>query len=166
MFKVVLTGVSHVLAVAFSSFLSIGYRQKLIDDPVFDLRLFKRCLQLSASSGSGSLNAFSMVEFIVSWLKGAESRDWIYSRPVLSRDILKNDLSMRHLVNIAPNILGLWPLIVSYLEETRFKDDSDSVVGKFSAFCCIISIGLMFFVLTLFRRSGGTAISVRNSSRA
>ena len=37
-------GGSTVLVEAFREYLGSGYRQKLIDYPVFDLRLFRRCL--------------------------------------------------------------------------------------------------------------------------
>ena len=39
-----INGGSTVLVEAFSEYLGNGYHQKLIDYPVFDLRLFRRCL--------------------------------------------------------------------------------------------------------------------------
>ena len=39
-----ISGGSTVLVEAFREYLGSGYRQKLIDYPVFDLRLFRRCL--------------------------------------------------------------------------------------------------------------------------
>ena len=74
---------STVLVEAFCENLGSGYRQKLIDYPVFDLRLFRRCLQRTASSVFGSLDGLAMTEFIVNRLKGAETRDWMSSRPAL-----------------------------------------------------------------------------------
>ena len=125
-------GGSTVLVEAFREYLGSGYRQKLIDYPVFDLRLFRRCLQRTSSSVFGSLDGLAMTEFIVNRLKGAESRDWMSSRPALKKTILTNDLSMPHLVDVVANIIGVWPLIVSYLKETGRKDDRDSLVVRSS----------------------------------
>ena len=75
-----------------------------------------------------------MNEFIVNRLKGAETRDWMSSRPALKKAILTNDLSMPHLVDVVANIIGVWPLIVSYLMETGRKDDCDSLVVRSSSF--------------------------------
>ena len=121
---------STVLVEAFSEYLGSGYRQKLIDYPVFDLRLFRRCLQRASSSVFGSLDGLAMTEFIVNRLKGAETRDWMSFRPALKKAILTNDLSMPHLVDVVANIIGVWPLIVSYLKETGRKDDGDSLVVR------------------------------------
>ena len=107
-------GGSTVLVEAFSEYLGSGYRQKLIDYPFFDLRLFRRCLQRTSSSVFGSLDGLAMTEFVVNRLKGAETRDWMPSRPALKKAILTNDLSMPHLVDVVANIVGVWPLIVSY----------------------------------------------------
>ena len=45
-----ISGGSTILLEAFCECLGSGYRQKLIHYPCFDLRLFKRCLQRTASS--------------------------------------------------------------------------------------------------------------------
>ena len=129
-----ISGGSTVLVEAFCEYLGSGYRQKLLDYPVFYLRLFRRCLQRTASSVFGSLDALAMTEFLVNRLKGAESRDWISSRPALKKAILTNDLSMPHFVDIVANIIGVWPLTVSYLEETGRKDDGDSLVVRSPSF--------------------------------
>ena len=76
-----------------------------------------------------------MTEFIVNRLKGAEARDWMSSRPVVKKAILTNDRSMPHLV---ANIIGVWPLIVSYLKETGRKDDGKSLVVKYSSFLVVL----------------------------
>ena len=55
-----INGGSTVLVEAFCEYLGNGYRQKLIDYPVFDLRLFRRCLQRTASSVFGSLDGLAM----------------------------------------------------------------------------------------------------------
>ena len=131
---------STVLVEAFSEYLGSGYRQKLIDYPVFDLRLFRSCLQRTSSSVFGSLDGLAMTEFIVNRLKRAETRDWMSSRPALKKAILTNDLSMPHLVDVVANIIGVWPLIVSYLKETGRKDDGDSLVVR--SFSCLVTSAL------------------------
>ena len=75
-----------------------------------------------------------MTELIVNRLKGAETRDWMSSRPALKKAILTNDFSMPHLVDVVANIIGVWPLIVSCLRETGRKDDDDSLVVR--SFSC------------------------------
>ena len=124
---------STVLVEAFCECLGKGYRQKLIDYPVFDLRLFRRCLQRTASSVFGSLDGLAMTEIIVNRLKGAETRDWMSSRPALKKAILTNDLSMPHFFDV-----GVWPLIVSYSKETGRKDDGDSLVVRSSSFLVVL----------------------------
>ena len=53
------------------------------------------------------------------------------SRPALRKAIITNNLSMPHLVNVVANIVGVWPLIVSYLKETGHKDEGDSLVVRY-----------------------------------
>ena len=125
-----LHGGPHVLAEAFASYLGSGYRAKLVEYPTFDLRLLKRCLQWTAASVFGSLDPFSMTEFVVNCLKGAESRDWMASRPALRKAIITNDLSLPGLVDVVANIIGVWSLVVSYLKETGREDDGDSFSEK------------------------------------
>ena len=134
-----ISGGSTVLVEALCEYLGNGYRQKLIDYPVFDLRLFRRCLQRTSSSVFGSLDGLAVTEFIVNRLKGAETRDWMSSRPALKKAILTNNLSMPHLVDVVPNIIGVWPLIVSYLKERGRKDDGDSLVVR-SSFCLVMLV--------------------------
>ena len=109
-----ISGGSTVLVEAFCEYLGKGYCQKLIDYPVFDLRLFRRCLQRTSSSVFGSLDGLAMTEFILNRLKGADTRDWMSSRRALKKAILTNDLSMPHLVDVVAKIIGVWHLIVSY----------------------------------------------------
>ena len=125
-----LLGGPHVLAEAFASYLGSGYQAKLVEYPTFDLRLLKRCLQRTASSVFGSLERLSLTEFIVNRLKGAETWDWMVSRPVLRKAIITNDLSMPELLNVVANVVGVWPLIVSYLKETGRKDKGGSLVVR------------------------------------
>ena len=133
-----ISGGSAVLVEAFCEYLGNGYRQKLIDWPAFDLRLFRRCLQRTSSSVFGSLDGLAMTEFIVNRLQGAETRDWMSSRPASEKAILTNDLSMPHLVDVVANIIGVRPLIVSYLKETGRKDDGDNLVVRLSS--CLVML--------------------------
>ena len=133
-----ISGGSSVLVEAFCEYLCGGYRQKLIDYPVFDLRFFRRCSQRTSSSVLGSLDGLAMTEFIVNRLEGAERRDWMFSRPALKKAIRTNNLSMPHLVDVVANIIGVWPLIVSYLKETGRKDDGDSLVVRSSFFLVML----------------------------
>ena len=134
-----ISGGSTVLVEAFCEYLANGYGQKLIDYPVFDLRFFRRCLQRTSSSVFGSLDGLAMTEFIVNWLKGAQTLDWMSSRPALKKAIMTNNLSMPHLVDVVANIIGVWPLIVSYLKETGRKHDGDSLVVR-SSFCLVVLV--------------------------
>ena len=77
---VAISGESHLLADTYKEYLGSGHSQKLVEYPIFDLRLLKRCLQKESSSVFWSLDPFSMTEFNVTRLKGAEHRDWMMSR--------------------------------------------------------------------------------------
>ena len=123
-----LHGGPYALAEAYVNFLGGGYQQKLIEYPLFDLRIFKRCLDQTASSVFCTLDPYSMTEFIVNRLKGAEIRDWTASRPALKKAIISSTLGMPELVDFVANFVRVWPLIVSYLKQTGRKDDSDSLV--------------------------------------
>ena len=125
---VAISGGSHVLADTYKEYLRSGYSHKLVDYPRLDLRLLKRCLQKVSSSIFGSLDPFSMTEFIVMRVKGAEHRDWMMSRTSLCRPIITGELSMPSLVEVVSNIVGVWPLIVVFLKQTGRKTDGDSLV--------------------------------------
>ena len=125
---VAIFGGSHVLADKYKEYLGSWYSHKLVEYPFSDLRLLKRCLQKVSSSVFGSLDPFSMTEFIVTRLKGAEHRDWMMSRTSLRRAIITGELSMPSLVEVVSNIMGVWPLIVVYLKETGRKTDGDNLV--------------------------------------
>ena len=127
-----LHGGSHVLAEAFASYLGSGYRAKLVEYTTFDLRLLKRFLQGTAASVFGSLDPLSMTEFVINRLNGAETCDWMASRPALLNAITTNELSMPGRVDVVANIVGLWPLVVLYLMETGLKDDGDGLVVRSS----------------------------------
>ena len=128
-----LVGGSHTLVECYKEYLGSGCTKTLADYPVFDARLLKRCLQKTASVVFGTLDPSSMTEFIVARLKGAEHRDWMQSRQSLRRAIETGDLSLPGLLDVVSNIVGVWPLIVSYLKETGKKDSGDGfVVWAFS----------------------------------
>ena len=125
-----LHGSPHVLAEVFASYLGSGYQAKLVEYPTFDLRLLRLRLQRTASSVFGSLDPASLTEFVVNRLKGTETRDWMASRTALRKAIITKDLSMPELVNVVANIVGVWPLIVSYFKETGRKDEGDGLVVR------------------------------------
>ena len=125
---VAVSGGSHVLGDTYGEYLGSGHSYKLVEYPVFDLRLLKPCLQKVSSSVFGSLDPLSMMEFIVTRLKGVEHRDWMMSRASLRRAMTTRDLSMPSLVEVVSNIVGVWPLIVVYLMETGRNTDGDSLV--------------------------------------
>ena len=125
---VAISGGSHVLTDTYGEYLGSGYSHKLVEYPIFDLRLLKRCLQKVSFSVFGSVDPFSMTEFIVTRLKGAEHRDWMMSRSSLRRIIITGELSMPLLVEVVCNIMGVWPLIVIYLKETGRKTDGNNLV--------------------------------------
>ena len=75
-----------------------------------------------------------MTELIVKWLKDAETRDCMALLPAVRRAILANDLSTPHFLDNLANIIGMWPLIVSIVEESGCKDDGDSLGVSFSTF--------------------------------
>ena len=128
------SGGSHTLVESYKEYLGSGCLRGVLDYPTFDVRLLKRCLQKTASTVFGTLDPFSMTEFIVTRLKGAEHRDWMQSRQSLRRAIETGDLSLPRLVDVVSNIIGVWPLIVSYLKETGKKDSGGSLVVWFSPF--------------------------------
>ena len=129
---VAISGGSHTLVECYREYLGSGCMRGVLDYPTFDVRLLKRCFHKTASTVFGALDPFSMTEFTVTRLKGAEHRDWMQSRQSLRRAIETGDLSLPGLVDVVSNIIGVWPLIVSYLKETGKKDSGDSLVGRFS----------------------------------
>ena len=125
---VAISGGSHVLVDTYKEYLGSGYSYKLVEYPIFDLRLLKRCLQKVSSSIFGSSDPFSMTEFIVTRLKVAEHCDWMMSRSSFRRAIITGELSMPSLVEVVSNIVGVWPLNVVYHKENGQKTDGDSLV--------------------------------------
>ena len=157
-----LHGGPEVLAEAFRSCLRSGYLANLVEYPKFDLRLLKRYLRRLAASGFGSLDPFSMTEFVINCLKGAETRDCMASRPAMRKAIITNDLSMPGLVDVVANLIGVWPFVVSYLKENGRKDDGASLVVRSSALgvLCHMNVPITFL---LFRRRGWTGICTKIS---
>ena len=123
-----ISGGSNTLVECYKEYLGSGYMRGLLDYPTFDVKLLKRCLQKTASAVFGTLDPFSMTEFIVTLLKSAEHRDWMQSRQSLRRAIETGDLSLPGLIDVVSNIIGVWPLIASYLKETGKKDNGVSLV--------------------------------------
>ena len=121
-------GGSHVLADTYPEYLGSRYSHKLVDHPIFELRLLKRCVRKVSSSVFGSLDPFSMTEFIVTRLKVAEHRDWMMSRSGLRRAIITGELSMPSLLEVVSNTVGVWLLTAVYLTETGRKTDGDNLV--------------------------------------
>ena len=124
---------SHMFFDTYGEYLGSGYSQKLLEYPVFDLRLLKRYLQKVSSSVFGSSDPFSMTKFTVTRLKVAEHRDWMMSRSSLRRAIITGELSMPSLVEVVSNLVGVWLLIVVYLKETGKKTGGDNLVVYYSA---------------------------------
>ena len=122
------SGGPNVLADTYGEYLGNGYSHKLVEYPVFDLRLLKLCLQKTSPSVFGPLDPFLMTDFIVTRLNGAEHRDWMMSRSSLRHAIITGELSMPLLLEVVSNIEGVWPIIVVYLKETGRKTDPDSLV--------------------------------------
>ena len=141
-----INGGSAVLVEAFCKYLGSGFRQKLIDCPVFDLRFFRRCLQRTTSSIIGIWDWLALNDFIVNRLNDAKTRDWMSARPALKKAILTKDLSMPHLVDVVANIIGVWPLIVSYLKETGRKEDGDSLVVSSPSFGPVGALVVTLFI--------------------
>ena len=106
----------------------IGYMRGPLEDPTFDVRLLRRCLQKSASTLFRTLYLFSMTKFLVTRLKGSEHCDWMQSRQSLRKAIETRYLSLPGLVHIVSNIIGVWPLIDYYLKKTGKRDNGESLV--------------------------------------
>ena len=70
-----LSGGSNTLVECYKEYIGSGCTKTLVDYPIFDVRLLKRCLQKTASVAFGTLDPFLMNEFIVTRLKEAEHRD-------------------------------------------------------------------------------------------
>ena len=121
-------GGSHLLVDTYGNYLGTGYDRKVVELPIFDLRLAKRCLQKVSSSVFGSLDPFSWMEIFFTRLKRAEHRNWMTSRSGLRRAIITGELLMPPLLMVISNFGSVWPLIMVYLKETGRKTGGDSLV--------------------------------------
>ena len=126
----------------------------LLDYPTFDFRLLKRCSQKTASTVFGRLHSFLMTGFIVIRLKGAGHRDWMQSWQSFWSAIETGDTSLPGLVDVGSNIIGMWPLIVSYLKETGKKDSGDGLVVWLFLFALILVWLSLLFSVFMFRKKG------------
>ena len=109
-------------------YLGSGYTKTIVNYPIFDVPLLKRCLQKIESLVSGTLDFLSMTKFVVIRLKWAKDQDWMQSRQSLRMALDTDDLSLHGLTDVVSNIFGVWPLIVSYPKETGMKDSDDGFV--------------------------------------
>ena len=139
-FLVSIFGWSNTLVECYKEYLGSGCIRGLLDYPTCDVRLFKRCLQKTASTLFATLHPFLRTEFIVTRFKGAEYRDWMHSRQSLRRSIETGDLFVPGLIDVVSNIKGVWPLIVFYLKESGKKEIGDSLLVWFSFFSFIFSM--------------------------
>ena len=71
-----------------------------------------------------------MTDSVINRLKVAETRDWMAFRPALCKAVITKDLSMPCIVDVVANVVGDWPLVVSYLKKTGRKNDEDSLVVR------------------------------------
>ena len=126
-----LSGGSHTMVDCYRNYLGSGYTKTLVEYLIFDVPLLKRYLQKTASVVFGPLDPFSMTEFTVARLEGAEHGDWMQLRQSLRLAIETSDLSPPGLLDVVSNIIGVWPLIGSYLRKTGKKDSGDSLVVWF-----------------------------------
>ena len=106
-----------------------------------------------------------MTEATVNKLEGAESRDWMASRPALRKAIIINKLVLPEPLEVVANILAVWPLIVAYLKETGRKGDGKKSNGK------VLFIRLYFYnfvpmyvVFVMFKRKGWMRTFISTSS--
>ena len=96
----------HALVEAYLNYLGSEHQQKLIEYVFFDLRLFRRCRHRTASRVFGTLDTYSLTEFTVNKLKGAESCDRMASQPALTKAIKSSSLGMPELVDVT-NFVGV-----------------------------------------------------------
>ena len=91
---------------------------------------------------------------MVNRLKGAESRDWMASQPAVKKNAISNSIVWPELVDVVANILGVWRLIVSYLNETGRKDNGDSLVVRStsSEFYCHCFVPMYIFTVDFWKK--------------
>ena len=70
-------GGPQVLVEVLTNYLDSRCRLKLVEYPLFNLRLFKRCLRRTAASVLIVSSAFEGAIFVMNLVKGAPTRDWM-----------------------------------------------------------------------------------------
>ena len=124
----------YLPAEVLSKFLASGYRSRFFEYPVFVLCLPKCCFQRTTETVFGSIDPYSMVDFVMNRLNGAGSRNWMVSRLALRRATITNELSMPGFVGVVAKIRGDWPFVVLYSKENGQKADADNFVVRSSVF--------------------------------
>ena len=140
---VALCGGSERVAEVYEEYLGTGRTRSLIEYPLFDLQTLRRCVQKSGSSAFGSMDPFSLVEFLVVRLKGAAHRDWMTSRPALRQALETGCLELPSLLDVVGNLAGAWPLVVAFMKETSRASSGDSLMvgtlcllrGRLRSYC-------------------------------
>ena len=116
-------------------------------------QVFQTLPTKNCSTVFGIFESFSMTEFTVTRLKSAEHCDWMQSTQTLQRAIETSELSLPGLIGVVSNIIGVWPLVVSYLKETGKKDSGDGLVVWFSSFSFSFSMtAIAFFPFSCLER--------------
>ena len=100
------SGSSHTLVDFYKEYLGSGRTKILVDDPTFDNRFLKQCLQKTASVVFRTLDPFSTTEFIVTRLKEVEQRDRMQSRQSLRMALKTCNLSFSGLLDVVSIITG------------------------------------------------------------
>ena len=138
-----LESISGVWKRLVKEYLGSRYIQGLLDYPNFDVWLRKRCLEELFLQCSGCWTLFRRPNSL-----------WLVSRVlsiVTSCSLVSlSEVQLRQatfsppgLVDVVSNIIGLWPLIFSYLKETGKKDSGDSLV------VCLFLVALFFTWVSL-----------------
>ena len=128
-------GSPNVVVLAYVSYLGSGYQQEPKEYPFFDLRRFKCCLQQTTSSVFGTLDPYFMTKFIVKRLKIAIGWPRIQHS---EKAIITSSFDMSELVEVVADMVGVWPLINSFMKETGQKDDG--LVVRSSSFNCFLTV--------------------------
>ena len=123
-----IVGGSNLPSEVFAAYIRSGDKHKLMTFFFFSLRLQKRCLQKSSSFVVATVDAFFLTKFLVTCLKSAQNRDWMLSGNALRKAVITGELAMQGLLKVLANKVGLWLLIVSYLNKTGTRDTKNSFV--------------------------------------
>ena len=88
------------------------------------------------------------------------------SCPALRQAINTKDRSMPGLVDVVANIVGVWPLVVSYLKEFGRKDDGDSLVVMSSTVGVLSALYKRAHLFSFFLEEGDGRVFIPQSTRA